>query len=98
MTIFVIWQLIVTLDSIRNSCDVYHTNVTFYFPIQLVVHNHKCNQISYQHIQKGISRLKRNQLVEDRWRWKVEDFSQMRLSVQDQSIHLKLRLKKIQEY
>ena len=22
MTIFVIWQLIVTLDSIRNSCDV----------------------------------------------------------------------------
>ena len=23
MTIFVIWQLIVTLDSIRNSCDVY---------------------------------------------------------------------------
>ena len=33
MTIFVIWQLIVTLDSIRNSCDVtdstgsYHINV-----------------------------------------------------------------------
>ena len=25
MTIFVIWQLIVTLDSIRNSCDVYRT-------------------------------------------------------------------------
>ena len=23
MTIFVIWQLIVTLDSIRNSCDVF---------------------------------------------------------------------------
>ena len=23
MTIFVTWQLIVTLDSIRNSCDVY---------------------------------------------------------------------------
>ena len=23
LTIFVIWQLIVTLDSIRNSCDVY---------------------------------------------------------------------------
>ena len=25
MTIFVIWQLIVTLDSIRNSCDVFLT-------------------------------------------------------------------------
>ena len=25
MTIFVIWQLIVTLDSIRNSCDVFST-------------------------------------------------------------------------
>ena len=25
MTIFVVWQLRVTLDSIRNSCDVYHT-------------------------------------------------------------------------
>ena len=24
MTIFVTWQLIVTLDSIRNSCDVFH--------------------------------------------------------------------------
>ena len=24
MTIFVTWQLIVTLDSIRNSCDVLH--------------------------------------------------------------------------
>ena len=24
MTIFVTWQLIVTLDSIRNSCDVYN--------------------------------------------------------------------------
>ena len=26
MTIFVTWQLIVTLDSIRNSCDVFHQN------------------------------------------------------------------------
>ena len=26
MTIFVTWQLIVTLDSIRNSCDVYYTD------------------------------------------------------------------------
>ena len=25
MTVFVIWQLIVTLDSIRNSCDVFCT-------------------------------------------------------------------------
>ena len=27
MTIFVIWQLIVTLDSIRNSCDVLDKNL-----------------------------------------------------------------------
>ena len=27
MTIFVIWQLIVTLDSIRNSCDVFWKHV-----------------------------------------------------------------------
>ena len=27
MTIFVIWQLIVTLDSIRNSCDVLFTDL-----------------------------------------------------------------------
>ena len=27
MTIFVIWQLIVTLDSIRNSCDVWNYNL-----------------------------------------------------------------------
>ena len=28
MTIFVTWQLIVTLDSIRNSCDVFHRQDT----------------------------------------------------------------------
>ena len=28
MTIFVTWQLIVTLDSIRNSCDVFHHKVS----------------------------------------------------------------------
>ena len=33
MTIFVIWQLIVTLDSLRNSCDVFFT---FHF---LIVQN-----------------------------------------------------------
>ena len=32
MTIFVIWQLIVTLDSIRNSCDVFY-QVPTYLPI-----------------------------------------------------------------
>ena len=30
MTIFVTWQLIVTLDSIRNSCDVIHIDSTNY--------------------------------------------------------------------
>ena len=29
MTIFVTWQLIVTLDSIRNSCDVLNIVVIF---------------------------------------------------------------------
>ena len=29
MTIFVIWQLIVTLDSIRNSCDVFLRNLRY---------------------------------------------------------------------
>ena len=28
MTMFVTWQLIVTLDSIRNSCDVFHHKVS----------------------------------------------------------------------
>ena len=35
MTIFVAWQLIVTLDSIHNSCDVYKTLLT------LTLHDHE---------------------------------------------------------
>ena len=31
MTIFVTWQLIVTLDSIRNSCDVSKERMMFFF-------------------------------------------------------------------
>ena len=33
MTIFVIWQLIVTLDSIRNSCDVFWYTIVYIISI-----------------------------------------------------------------
>ena len=34
MTIFVTWQLIVTLDSIHNSCDVYYSSLTYYYMLK----------------------------------------------------------------
>ena len=33
MTIFVTWQLRATLDSIRNSCDVYDENDNFHISV-----------------------------------------------------------------
>ena len=41
MTIFVIWQLIVTLDSIRNSCDVFF-DICHNWQIQIQYHENKC--------------------------------------------------------
>ena len=49
MTIFVIWQLIVTLDSIRNSCDVYpHTS-----DMQGCVEKYKLTQILHSVVCRG---------------------------------------------
>ena len=54
MTIFVTWQLIVTLDSIRNSCDVY------------LVKSNLVNQVAVHSVRRALPGYKLEDLPE-RW-------------------------------
>ena len=52
MTIFVTWQLIVTLDSIRNSCDVFNINIKAQCFAELKdFQSLKCSQPIDYHVQ-----------------------------------------------